>query len=89
MRLGALNWGLFFQSHPDTPGKLAAFAFAFEHLEIAGYELLSRVATRAEDEETARLAITIAAQERAAAARIAGTWDRAVDASLREVGATA
>jgi ferritin-like metal-binding protein YciE len=89
MRLGALNWALFFQSHPDTPGKLAAFAFAFEHLEIAGYELLSRVATRAEDEETARLAITIAAQERAAAARIAGTWDRAVDASLREVGATA
>jgi ferritin-like metal-binding protein YciE len=89
MRLGALNWALFFQSHPDTPGKLAAFAFAFEHLEIAGYELLSRVATRAEDEETARLAITIAAQERAAAARIAGTWDRAVDASLREVGAAA
>jgi ferritin-like metal-binding protein YciE len=87
MRLGALNWGLFFQSHPDTPGKLAAFAFAFEHLEIAGYELLRRVATRAQDEETARLAITIAAQERAAAARIARTWDSAVDASLREVGA--
>jgi ferritin-like metal-binding protein YciE len=89
MRLGALNWGLFFQSHPDTPGKLAAFAYAFEHLEIAGYELLRRVATRAADEETARLAITIAAQERAAAARIAGSWDRAVDASLREVGAAA
>src|SRR5204863_3729310 len=26
MRAGALNWGMFFQSHPDTPGKLAAFA---------------------------------------------------------------
>jgi ferritin-like metal-binding protein YciE len=89
MRLGALNWGVFFASHPDTPGKLAAFAYAFEHLEIAGYELLRRVATRAHDEETARLAITIAAQERAAAARIAASWDRAVDASLREVGAAA
>ena len=33
MRLGALNWGAFFRGHPDTPGKLAAFAFAFEHLE--------------------------------------------------------
>jgi ferritin-like metal-binding protein YciE len=86
MRLGALNWGTFFQSHPDTPGKLAAFSYAFEHLEIGGYELLTRVATRAGDEETARLAVTIAAQERAAAARIAGAWDRAVDASLREVG---
>jgi ferritin-like metal-binding protein YciE len=89
MRLGALNWGVFFASHPDTPGKLAAFAYAFEHLEIAGYELLRRVATRAQDEETARLAGTIAAQERAAAARIAGSWDRAVAASLREVGAAA
>jgi ferritin-like metal-binding protein YciE len=89
LRLGALNWGVFFASHPDTPGKLAAFSYAFEHLEIGGYELLRRVATRAQDEETARLAITIAAQERAAAARIAGTWDRAVDASLREVGAAA
>jgi ferritin-like metal-binding protein YciE len=89
MRLGALNWGVFFASHPDTPGKLAAFAYAFEHLEVAGYELLSRVALRAQDEETSRLAITIAAQERAAAARIAGSWDRAVDASLREVGAAA
>jgi ferritin-like metal-binding protein YciE len=89
MRLGALNWGVFFSSHPDTPGKLAAFAYAFEHLEIAGYELLRHVAMRAEDEETARLAISLAAQERAAAARIAGEWDRAVDASLREVGAAA
>jgi ferritin-like metal-binding protein YciE len=86
MRLGALNWGTFFQSHPDTPGKLAAFSYAFEHLEIGAYELLARVATRAGDEETARLAVTIAAQERAAAERIAGTWDRAVEASLREVG---
>jgi ferritin-like metal-binding protein YciE len=89
MRLGALNWGLFFASHPDTPGKLAAFAYAFEHLEIAGYELLRRVAAHAHDEETARLAITLAAQERAAAQRIADQWDHAVDASLREVSAPA
>jgi ferritin-like metal-binding protein YciE len=42
LRLGALNWGGFFAAHPDTPGKLAGFAFAFEHLEIAGYEQLRR-----------------------------------------------
>jgi ferritin-like metal-binding protein YciE len=86
MRLGALNWGTFFQSHPDTPGKLAVFAYAFEHLEIGGYELLRRVATKAGDEETARLAASIADEERAAAEKIAGTWDRALEASLRDVG---
>jgi ferritin-like metal-binding protein YciE len=89
MRLGALNWGTFFQAHPDTPGKLAAFSYAFEHLEIGGYELLRRVAARAGDEETGRLADTIARQERAAAEKIAEQWDRAVDASLREVGVAA
>jgi ferritin-like metal-binding protein YciE len=86
MRLGALNWGMFFQSHPDTPGKLVAFAYAFEHLEIAGYELLARVARRAGDEETVALAESIGAQERAAADKLAATWDRAVEASLREQG---
>ena len=30
MRMGALNWAEFFHAHPDTLGKLAAFAFAFE-----------------------------------------------------------
>jgi ferritin-like metal-binding protein YciE len=84
MRLGALNWGTFFQAHPDTPGKPAAFAYAFEHLEIAGYELLRRVATRAGDAQTATLAESIAAEERAAAEKIAAAWDLAVDASLRE-----
>jgi ferritin-like metal-binding protein YciE len=86
MRLGALNWGTFFQAHPDTPGKLAAFAYAFEHLEIGGYELLRRVAMRAGDLETAALAESIAAEERAAAEKIAGSWDRAIEASLREQG---
>lgn len=86
MRLGGLNWGGFFQAHPDTPGKLAAFAYAFEHLEIAGYEQLTRVAERAGDATTAALAREICAEERAAAARIAGGFDRAAAASLRAQG---
>ena len=89
LRLGALNWGLFFQSHPDTPGKLAAFAYAFEHLEIGGYELLKRVASKADDPETVTAVETILAQERAAAGRIAGSFDTAVTASLRAVGVAA
>src|SRR5882757_2329139 len=85
MRLGALNWGGFFAAQPDTPGKLAGFAYAFEHLEIAGYEELKRVADRAGDQETVRVAERILAEERAAANAIAANWDRAVEASLAAV----
>jgi ferritin-like metal-binding protein YciE len=87
MRLGGLNWSAFFQAHPDTPGKLAAFAYAFEHLEIAGYELLARVAARAGDEAARDACNEILTQERAAADAIAGTFERAADASLAETTA--
>jgi ferritin-like metal-binding protein YciE len=89
MRLGALNWGMFFQAQPDTPGKLAAFAHAFEFLEIGGYEQLVRVARRAGDEETVRVVEGILVQERAAARKVAAQFDRAVAASLEAVGVTA
>ena len=84
MRLGGLNWTAFFQAHPDTPGKLAAFAYAFEHLEIAGYELLARVARHVGDEETQGTCGEILTEERAAADVIAETFERAADASLAE-----
>jgi ferritin-like metal-binding protein YciE len=86
LRLGALNWGAFFKAQPDTTAKLAGFAYAFEHLEIASYEELRRVAERAGDQETARVADRILAEERAAARMIAAEWDRAVEVSLAEVG---
>jgi ferritin-like metal-binding protein YciE len=85
MRLGAMNWGGFFAAQPDTPAKLAGFAYAFEHLEIAAYEELKRVAERAGDQETVRVAERILTEERAAAKAIASQWDRAVDASLAQV----
>jgi ferritin-like metal-binding protein YciE len=88
LRLGALHWGAFFQAHPDTPGKLAAFAYAFEHLEIGGYEQLRVVAARARDAETDGLAERIVAEERAAADRIAGMFDEAAQASLAEQNVT-
>jgi ferritin-like metal-binding protein YciE len=86
LRLGALNWGAFFAAQPDTPAKLAGFAFAFEHLEIAGYELLRRVATRTGDGETEAIAARILAQERDAAERIHEQFPNALDASLHEQG---
>ncbi|MGH2936116.1 MAG: ferritin-like domain-containing protein [Gaiellaceae bacterium] len=82
MRAGGLSWATFFETHPDTPGKLAAFAYAFEHLEIAAYEELKRVANKAGDPDTVRAADDILAQERAAAAKIAAAFDRAAEAAL-------
>ena len=83
MRLGGLNWAAFFRGHPDTPGKLAAFARAFEHLEIGGYEQLVRVARRAGDEQTVAVAEGILQEEHNAADLIATHWDRAAEASLQ------
>jgi ferritin-like metal-binding protein YciE len=88
LRLGGLNWAAFFRGHPDTPGKLAAFARAFEHLEIGGYEQLKRVAQRADDHDTATLVGRILEDERRASERIADAFDDAVDASLQAVGVT-
>ena len=82
LRLGALNWGAFFQAQPDTPAKLAAFTYAFEHLEIGAYEMLKRVAARAGDEETERTADRILAEERDAAQRIRSLFDLALEATL-------
>lgn len=89
LRLGALNWGLFFQAQPDTPAKLAAFAYAFEHLEIAGYELLLRVAQRAGENEVQALAGHILGEERAAAEKIWDLLDEALAASLQDQGVLA
>lgn len=89
LRLGALNWSMFFGAQVDTPAKLAGFAYAFEHLEIAAYELLKRVAARANDEQTVALAEQILLQERTAAGRIHSLFDHALDASLHEAGITA
>jgi ferritin-like metal-binding protein YciE len=86
LRLGALNWGAFFGAQPDTPAKLAAFAYAFEHLEIGAYELLRRVAVRASDADSALVAERILADERHAADRVRSLFDEALEASLEEQG---
>jgi UDP-glucose 4-epimerase len=76
LKAGGLNLSAFFGAQPDTTTKLAGFAFAFEHLEVAAYELLQRVAARAGDEEVVRTAEEILLEERRAAERVAAGWDR-------------
>ena len=83
------GWGMvaFAASQPDTPGKLAMHAFSYEHMELAAYELLKRLAERAGDEETARMAAGIAEEEGRMAVRLEQSFDAAVEASLAEVDA--
>jgi ferritin-like metal-binding protein YciE len=82
-RAGALPMILFARFNPDTPGKLVDHAFSYEHMEVAAYELLARVADRAGDAETAGTAREIAAEEREMARRLEAGFDLAVAASLR------
>jgi ferritin-like metal-binding protein YciE len=82
LQLGAVNWGWFFQAQSDTPAKLAAFVYAFEHLEIAGYELLRRSAQRAGDHETEMLCESAIAQIQHMADQLACAFDSAVEATL-------
>jgi UDP-glucose 4-epimerase len=76
LKAGGLNLSAFFGAQPDSTTKLAGFAFAFEHLEIAAYELLRRVAARAGDQGVVVAAEQILAEERRAAERVATSWDR-------------
>jgi ferritin-like metal-binding protein YciE/nucleoside-diphosphate-sugar epimerase len=76
LKAGGLNLSAFFGAQPDSTTKLAGFAFAFEHLEVAAYELLQRVAARAGDEGVVATAEEILAEERHAAERVAESWNR-------------
>jgi ferritin-like metal-binding protein YciE len=70
----------------EKSGRNARDGYASEHLEIASYELLKRIAQKAGDEETARACDEILEQERAMAAFFEANWDRFAELSLREEG---
>lgn len=60
-RAGGIGLAVFVSSQPDTPSKLIAHTFAFEHIAIAACELLRRRAEEAGDDATAAMAAAIAA----------------------------
>jgi ferritin-like metal-binding protein YciE len=72
----------------EKAGRNARDGYATEHLEIASYQLLRRVAERAGDEETAVACQEIIEQERAMAQFLEDNWDRFAEQSLREQGIT-
>jgi ferritin-like metal-binding protein YciE len=85
-RVAAITKGMESALPSDAPGRLVRDGYTQEHMEVASYELLMRVAERAGDGETANVARTICANERETADKLAGTWDRAVELSLHEAG---
>src|SRR5947207_14840249 len=72
----------------EKTGRNARDGYATEHLEIASYELLRRIAQKAGDEETAQAAAEIIAEEAAMAKLIEAHWDTSAELSLQEEGIT-
>jgi ferritin-like metal-binding protein YciE len=86
--VGALMKGVVDMARPEKAGRNARDGYATEHMEIASYELLARIAARAGDEETAAAAREIISEEQAMAKKIEANWDRFAELSLREQGIT-
>jgi ferritin-like metal-binding protein YciE len=84
--VGALMKSVLDLARPEKAGRNARDAYAAEHMEIASYELLARIAERAGDEETAAAARELIGEEQAMAKKIERNWDRFAELSLREQG---
>ena len=83
---GALMKGVVDKVRQEKAGRNARDGYATEHLEIASYELLERVAEKAGDEETAEVARQNRADEEVMAKKIKGNWDKFAELSLQEAG---
>jgi ferritin-like metal-binding protein YciE len=84
--MSALMKGVVDKVRGEKAGRNARDGYATEHLEIASYQLLERMAEAAGDAETAEVARRNRADEEAMAKKLDATWDKFAELSLKEAG---
>jgi ferritin-like metal-binding protein YciE len=87
--MAALMKGVLDMARGDKAGRNARDGFATEHMEIASYQMLERVAKKAGDRHTAAVARQNREEEEAMARSIDAKWNRIVEQSLKEEGVRA
>ena len=84
--LGAVMKGVVDIARSEKAGRNARDGYATEHMEIAAYQLLERVASLAGDDETAEAARLNRQDEERMAKEIDANWDKFAELSLKEEG---
>jgi ferritin-like metal-binding protein YciE len=84
--MGAMLKGVVDLARGDKAGRNARDGYATEHMEIASYQLLERVAKKAGDTRTAAVARQNREEEEAMARSINAKWNKVVELSLKEAG---
>jgi ferritin-like metal-binding protein YciE len=85
---GALLKSVLDLTRGEKAGRNARDGYATEHLEIASYQLLERIAQQAGDEETAEAARENRKDEEAMAKKLDAHWDKFAELALKEEGVT-
>jgi ferritin-like metal-binding protein YciE len=86
LRAGAIGLRQLADIAPDTPPRVAIQTFGLEQLEIAGFELLQRIAEREGDQNAANTAREILEEKRKGAQEVQQRFDRAGELLIEEYG---